>query len=181
MPRKNIRDLGGYPLIAWTIRTAHYAVLLDKVVVSSDDAEILAVARENGAKTLVRPDWMAEDDVSPYPGILHAIDAQKTTYSHVCLLQPTSPFRAPLDIDRCIVYGRHEAAIVSSEEGKKVPNGAIYVGRIDWLRDMLAMGEKAPFDSPAVARYPMPPCRSIDIDTPEDFAEAEAQVERWVA
>ena len=155
VPRKNLRLLGGKPLIAWTIMAGRYAEPIDRLGVSSEDDEILAVAKRYGAEPF---EWL-------------------------CLLQPTSPFRTAGDIDRCLagreVCGRQ--AIVSVERGKSVPNGAIYLGRTDWLRAELANGVALPFDGRQPARFPMPAHRCLDIDTEEDFVRAEATVKEMAA
>jgi CMP-N-acetylneuraminic acid synthetase len=182
--------LGGYPLIVWTIMAGRSAQHLDKLVVSSDDVEILHVARRWGAEPLVRPGEFASDEAKSYPAILHALDSQPRPFDHVCLLQPTSPLRSAFDVDCCLtaVLAMNVVgvipAVVSAQENRDNPNGAIYVGRADWLRDSWATwqpGAALPFDEPSIPRYYMPASRSIDIDTPEDFAEAERTIERIMA
>jgi len=104
VPGKNIRDLGGCPLIAWTIREARSSAYLDRLVVSSDDEGILAVARSFGAETpFVRPPELARDDTPGVDPVLHAVEALKPeAYDYVVLMQPTSPLRVVADIDGCI-------------------------------------------------------------------------------
>ena len=178
---KNLRLLGGYPLLVWTLAVASHTHELDRVVVSSEDEAILAVARQAGAMAIKRPPEMATDEASSYPPLLHAVDAQDHSFDWVCLLQPTSPFRAPCDIDTCVeaaVIGGLPA-VVSVELGKLVPNGAVYVGNVAWLRETLARGDARPFDNSACGYYFMPPERSLDIDTEEDFARAEEMIQAW--
>jgi CMP-N-acetylneuraminic acid synthetase len=105
VPGKNIRDLGGLPLIAWTIREARRSALIDRVIVSSDDEGILAVARSHGADTpFVRPAELARDDTPGVDPVLHVVEAIKPdTYDYIVLLQPTSPLRTVQDIDGCII------------------------------------------------------------------------------
>jgi len=104
VPGKNIRDLGGLPLIAWTIREARRSALIDRVIVSSDDEGILAVARSHGADTpFVRPAELARDDTPGVDPVLHVVEALKPDmYDYIVLLQPTSPLRTVEDIDGCI-------------------------------------------------------------------------------
>ena len=104
VPGKNIRDLGGLPLIAWTIREARKSAYLDRIVVSSDDEAILAVARSHGADTpFVRPAELARDDTPGVDPVLHALEALRPEeYDYVVLLQPTSPLRTVQDIDGCV-------------------------------------------------------------------------------
>jgi CMP-N,N'-diacetyllegionaminic acid synthase len=103
LPRKNIRELCGKPLIAWTIDTAHAAHSLDAVVVSTDDAEIAAVAIHHGAEVpFLRPAELAGDTASSIDVLIHAIDtlaAVGRQFDIVVLLEPTSPLREPSDID----------------------------------------------------------------------------------
>jgi len=104
VPGKNIRDLGGCPLIGWTIREAKCSAYLDRLVVSSDDEGILAVARSHGAETpFVRPPELARDDTPGVDPVLHAVKAlAPEQYDYVVLMQPTSPLRTVADIDGCI-------------------------------------------------------------------------------
>ena len=167
IPRKNLRLLGNQPLIAWTIGAA-LCSHLDGLVLSSEDDEILDVANSYGICTIRRPIEMASDTASSYPALLHAVDQCGIPPELVCLLQPTSPYRTAEDIDACIAMMDGDwPAVVSREIGHAVPNGAVYVGRVDWLRD------GATFDSPAVGYYDMPAEYSVDIDTENDWREAE--------
>ncbi|HWR04422.1 MAG TPA: acylneuraminate cytidylyltransferase family protein, partial [Humidesulfovibrio sp.] len=123
VPGKNIRDLGGLPLIAWTIREARRSALIDRLVVSSDDEGILAVARAHGAETpFVRPAELARDDTPGVAPVLHAVEALKPeAYDYVVLLQPTSPLRSVEDIDGCIkacLDGRHPCVLTVTEPDK---------------------------------------------------------------
>lgn len=167
IPRKNMRLLGGKPLIQWTIEAAQKARNLHRIVVSTDNEEIADFAIAAGVKFLGRPVWMCADHVSPYPSILHALDVYPSQY--VCLLQPTSPFRASEDINECVqlAYSQNGAAAVTAQRGEIEPNGAVYVGRFDWL---LKGGN---FDHPRIPYWYMPAERSLDIDTEEDWTEAE--------
>ena len=182
VPRKNLRVLGNTPLIAWTIMAGRYSNLIDRLVVSSEDDEILAVAKRYRAEPLRRPVELATDEMTSYPPIIHALDALDESFEWVCLLQPTSPFRTAGDIDRCLAVREVcRPAIVSVEIGKSVPNGAIYVGETKWLREELAAEIALPFDRAGLHRFPMPSDRSLDIDTEEDFAKAEAMLEETAA
>lgn len=103
VPRKNIRLLGGLPLIAHSIRHAlACAENPEDVVVSTDSEEIAKVAREYGASVpFMRPAELATDTAGSREVMLHAVDtlnAQGRGYDTIILLQPTSPFRNPADI-----------------------------------------------------------------------------------
>ncbi len=105
VPRKNIRDVAGKPLIAWTIAAARKSVYIDRLILSSDDPEIIRVAGEWGCEApFVRPAELARDDTPGIDPVLHALGALPEKYDYVVLLQPTSPLRAAQDIDGCIEH-----------------------------------------------------------------------------
>ena len=184
VPGKNIRPLGEWPLIAWTIESAKQSMFLDDIVVSSDSDEILNIARQFEVKTIKRPLEMATPESESYPALMHAVDQHGVVVDLACLLQPTSPFRSAYDIDCCILgmmYDEDHPAMVAVTGDSSVPNGSVYVGRVDWLRECLARGNSRPFDMPVCGSYSMPAYRSIDINMEEDFAEAEALLKRFAA
>lgn len=106
--RKNLLPVGGRPLIAWTIAQALAAVSDGHdliVAVSTEDAEIAAVAREHGARVIERPAELALDTTPTEPVIVHAMDtveAEGVRLDAVMLLQATSPVRAPGTIGRAL-------------------------------------------------------------------------------
>jgi len=101
LPRKNILDLGGKPLIAWSIEAGLKSKYLDKVIVTSDDDEILAIAKEFGSETIKRPDELASDTATSFDAIKHTIE-NVDRYDYIVLLQPTSPLRTAKYIDEAI-------------------------------------------------------------------------------
>ncbi|SNS21680.1 N-acylneuraminate cytidylyltransferase [Humidesulfovibrio mexicanus] len=125
LPGKNIRDLGGLPLIAWSIREGRRSAFIDRLIVSSDDEGILAVARAHGAETpFVRPAELAQDDTPGVDPVLHAVAALgPEAFDYVVLLQPTSPLRTVEDIDGCIAACLDEAGpcMISVSEAEKSP------------------------------------------------------------
>ncbi|MDD2991793.1 MAG: acylneuraminate cytidylyltransferase family protein [Zoogloea sp.] len=99
LPRKNILPLGGRPLIAWSIEAALGASCIHRVVLSSDDDEIIEVAKAHGCEApFKRPDTLATDEASSMDVVLHAL-SQLPDHDVVVLLQPTSPLRTSADID----------------------------------------------------------------------------------
>lgn len=106
VPGKNIRSLGGRPLIAWTIEAALDAEHLSAVVVSTDDPAIAEAARDAGAEVpFLRAPELAADTTPTLPVILDALDRlaeDDRVFDAVCLLQPTTPFRPAALIDRAI-------------------------------------------------------------------------------
>lgn len=102
VPRKNIRDLAGKPLIAWSIEAAKQSSYIDRVILSSEDDEIIQTATAWGCDVpFVRPAHLAADDTPGIDPILHALE-QQPEYDYVVLLQPTSPLRTAEDIDATI-------------------------------------------------------------------------------
>ncbi|GAB2974549.1 acylneuraminate cytidylyltransferase family protein [Nocardioides montaniterrae] len=103
VPRKNLRDVAGKPLVVWTIEHALAITAPDvQVVVSTEDHELAAIARAAGAEVVDRPASLAEDTTATEPVVLHAIDAVATTPDTVMLLQATSPVRLPGTLDRAL-------------------------------------------------------------------------------
>lgn len=106
VPGKNVRKLGGRPLIEWTIDSALEARALSAVVVSTDDPEIGRVADAAGAEVpFLRSAELASDASPTLPVIIDALDrlaAVGRTFDAVCLLQPTSPFRPTHLIDEAV-------------------------------------------------------------------------------
>lgn len=209
VPRKNIRDLGGKPLIAWTIEAAKASQRLTRTVVSTDDEEIIRVAKEWGGDVpFLRPAELATDTAKSIPVIQHALTWLKENegqdYDAVLILQPTSPFRTTEDIENAIrlleetgadsVMGMKEVIDGSlaklkilDEQGRILPaledegkssaqrtegkklyrrNCAIYLTRVPFIMQGDLFGQ----DSRA---YLMPEERSLDINTPLDYAFAQ--------
>lgn len=102
LPRKNVLDLSGKPLIAHTIEAGLKSNYVDKVVVSSDDEEILEISKKFGAETIKRPDNLANDTATTFDAIKHTIDNNIDKYNYIVLLQPTSPLRNEKHIDEAI-------------------------------------------------------------------------------
>lgn len=117
LPRKNILNLAGKPLIAWTIEAASGSTYIDATVVSSDDVEILSVAHQYGAKTLQRPDELATDTATSFDAVKHAIENSEPC-DYVVLLQPTSPLRTSQHIDEAIelLISKNADAVISVSE-----------------------------------------------------------------
>lgn len=106
IPGKNIVPCAGKPLIQWTCDAARGSRRLSRTIVSTDSAEIAAVARGCGAEVpFLRPAELARDETPALPVIQHALrwfDAQGQAPDAIVLLQPTSPLRASAHIDEAI-------------------------------------------------------------------------------
>jgi N-acylneuraminate cytidylyltransferase len=111
LPKKNILQLGGKPLIAWSIIAAAGSQYLDRTIVSTDNNEIAEIARSAGGDVpFVRPTELGTDDASIIDVVLHAVDNLSETYDYVMLLQATSPLRTSSDIDETILVCRKRDA-----------------------------------------------------------------------
>ena len=105
VPRKNIRPLAGKPLIHYTVEAARKSRLLNRLVVSTDDAEIAEIIASMGCEVLRRPATLARDDTPMAPVIQHVLDSlAEDGYQPevVVVLQPTAPLRRAEHIDHCI-------------------------------------------------------------------------------
>lgn len=103
VPRKNLYPLNGKSLLEWTVQTAVLSRRVDRLIISSDDPEIISVARKCGCEApFVRPAELASDEATSYDVALHALDELHEYYDYLILLQPTSPLRTVADIDGCL-------------------------------------------------------------------------------
>ena len=107
IPRKNIRLFAGYPLIAWSIAAAKQSELVTRLIVSTDDEEIAAIAREYGAQTpFRRPAELAQDTSTDLPVFEHALkwleEVENYRSEVIVQLRPTSPMRPHGMVDGAI-------------------------------------------------------------------------------
>ncbi|AUS85407.1 acylneuraminate cytidylyltransferase family protein [Lysinibacillus sp. YS11] len=129
IPRKNIVNLYGKPLIAWTIETALNTPEIDKVIVSTDDLEIAKVASEYGAEVQMRPTELATDtslviDTMHY--VINELHQEQDYYTYIVLLEATAPFRTVEDISNCIkkIYEESLDSVATFKEAELNPNRA---------------------------------------------------------
>ena len=202
LPGKNLRELAGKPLIAWSIEAAAQSKILDRAIVSTDDAQIADVARRwQGDVPFLRPAELATDTAPIVDTIFHAVDTLAQSYRYIVLLQPTSPLRLGSDID--------DAFAVCRQHGAPACISVTPAPKAHWALEMDASGRLAPllgnmqdrrqdlseiyqpngavyiaelewlrtyreFYRPETVGHVMPPERSVDIDTMLDFLLAEA-------
>ena len=102
IPRKNIREFCGRPMIAWSIEAAKATSIFDRIIVSTDDAQIAQVARQWGAETpFMRSEVLSDDNAGTTPVIAHAIEwakSQGLNITAVCCIYATAPFVQSGDI-----------------------------------------------------------------------------------
>ncbi|RXJ77272.1 pseudaminic acid cytidylyltransferase [Arcobacter sp. F155] len=96
IPRKNIKDFHGKPLIAYSIEVALRSKLFDKVIVSTDDEEIASIAKEYGAEVpFLRPEELSDDFTGTADVVNHAIgylESKDEYYEYICTIYATAPF-----------------------------------------------------------------------------------------
>ena len=137
LPRKNVLPLGGKPLIAWTIEAALESRVVGRIVVSSDDSEILEIAQEYAARGVVayrRPDELGSDLANTADVVLDTIEAQKRVgypADTVVLLQPTSPLRTGADIAEALKLYQQEPSGRSLVSVCEVDHPTAWTGTID--------------------------------------------------
>jgi N-acylneuraminate cytidylyltransferase len=201
--RKNIREVAGKPLIAWTIQESKKSLFIDRLVLSSDDPEIIEVARGWGCEVpFVRPSGMARDDTPGIEPFLHAIQ-NLPGYEFGVLLQPTSPLRKAEDIDGCLRHCAESgaSACVSVTKPEKSPFWMYTLDVSGRMKPLMAAASPADrrqdlpevyvlngavyvakcewalrsrtFVGPETVAYPMPHERSIDIDSETDLRWCE--------
>ncbi|MFK7800625.1 MAG: NTP transferase domain-containing protein [Anaerolineae bacterium] len=161
--RKNVLDVAGQPLIAWTIQAALQAESVKRVVVNTDDDEIASVAKRFGADVpFMRPDILAQDTTPSIDVLIHAIkwfqDYENYSPDYLMLLQPTSPLRTTLDIEAAIeVASVHDAdAVVSVSASHAHPY---------WMKQVTDDGRLKDFMSPEQAysnRQSLPPVYALN-------------------
>lgn len=208
LPKKNVRNLSGQPLISWTIDAAKQSKYIDRLIVSTDDDEIAKISNEYGADVpFMRPQELSTDTAMSIDVVNHALKymfGNKEKFDYVMLLQPTSPLRTPQHIDEAIELLNLKSAdgIVSvcehdqpSEWSGVIPedfsldnflsnnvevgkrhsyeklhrlNGSIYIMKtVDGQYCESCFPDKNGF------AYVMKDSCSVDIDTLEDFKNAE--------
>jgi len=106
IPKKNIAMLAGRPLISYTTELCQSMAWIDATVVSTDSAEIAAVALKTPGITIVsRPEELSGDRIGDHPVLVQAIDEAERTFGEfdaVIMLQPTSPLRTVHDVESCL-------------------------------------------------------------------------------
>jgi N-acylneuraminate cytidylyltransferase len=114
IPRKNVRPIGGKPLVARTIEAARASNRVGRVIVSTDDSEIAAVAHRFGAEVVDRPAEISGDAASSESALLHVLDHLRNVEGYepdlVVFLQATSPLRRPHDVQTAIETIEREGA-----------------------------------------------------------------------
>lgn len=135
VPRKNVREVCGKPLLQYTAEAALGARGLSRAMLSTDDEEIAETGRACGLDVpFLRPASLAQDETPMMPVVLHALEwcaSREAYFDAVCLLQPTNPLRTAADIDGAIALLQRTGAdsvISFVEVGDKHPARMKYIG-----------------------------------------------------
>ncbi|MGB0679689.1 MAG: cytidylyltransferase domain-containing protein [Polyangiales bacterium] len=154
LPGKNLRHLGGKPLVVWSIEAAQASHLVTTTLLSSDDAATLEVAARHGVTPLKRPAALATAEASSEAVMMHALDACPPADADalVLLLQPTSPLRDAQDIDRALtlLLETQADAVISVCEPAHSPYKCFYV------RDDGCLAGVVDDDTPFLPRQKLP-------------------------
>lgn len=130
VPNKNIKPLGGSPLIEWTIRAAKSSQYINKVLVTTDSDKIGAVARDAGCHSVLeRPPYLASDEARSVDVISNVLENFPDQYEWFVFLQPTSPFRTSQNIDDAfeLMLKSKAQSCVSVVESSKSPEWMYWV------------------------------------------------------
>lgn len=208
IPRKNVTEVAGKPLLAHTVEASLGAEHVDRTVVSTDDDEIRQAALDAGADVpFERPAELATDDALVEPVVEHALgylhEEEGKAYDTVALLQATAPARTATHVDEAIEHMRAEDAdsLVAVSEGKsyrwrRTPDGAErlnYDGRIRrqekepefiesgsmYLADVEQFLETGNLQVGETALYVLDPASAVDIDEPFELWLAEQILTDW--
>ncbi|WP_276253299.1 cytidylyltransferase domain-containing protein [Halomontanus rarus] len=143
VPRKNVRTVGGIPLIGHAVRQANNAKSLNEVVVSTDDEAIASIAKEYGGDVpFIRPDEFATDDASSAAVLLHTLDwyrDQDEKFDAIAMIQPTTPLRTATDINETVkqLYSSDATAAMSVSEYRVPPQWAVTMAESGMLSPYL--------------------------------------------
>lgn len=199
LPNKNIKMIGGKPLIAWTINAARASKYVDDLIVSTDSTEIAEVAETFGVPTpSLRPPHLATDEASVIDAILYEVDKRPKHYDNIILLQPTSPLRTARDIDAVVeVMRAHNAPSVITVSNLSKPENFLVTcngnsemsyfkrsageekqslkmlnGAV-YIADIAALRQHRSFMMPGAISHEIPLERAWDIDSAYDFIICE--------
>ena len=148
VPGKNIRPLGGKPLLAWSIEVARQVSEIDRIIVSTDDAQIASVGKAYGAEVYPRPAHLATDEslvIDALKNLLQTLRREGETAEWVILLEATCPLRSADDVRAClklVAQGGYDSAAtfkdaeLNPHRAWRLINGVPEVfipGAIPWL------------------------------------------------
>lgn len=184
IPRKNIKELGGHPLIYYTIDVAKKSKYINRIIVSTEDEEIAAIAKKNGAEVpFYRPKEISKSDSTELDALEHALKWLRENESYVpdliVKLFPTSPFRTSISIDKAIelMLANPDADSVRSVRLCKEHPYKMWIVEGDRLRPFVPWNKK-PKDAHTMAYHLLPEVyvnnASIDVTKPKTIFEKKS-------
>jgi pseudaminic acid cytidylyltransferase len=208
IPHKNIKPFLGAPMLHWPIAAARAAQVFDRIIVSTDDAEIADCARAAGAEALLRPDDLADDFTGVVPVIRHALGTLPGRIETACLIYATAPFLLaddllagqaalkgasfalsvttfPFPIQRAVMKTPDNRLIMAYPEHAQTRSQDLPEALHDAA--MFAWGTRAawfselPLFGPQTAPVEIPRHRVQDLDTAEDWTRAEYMGQALIA
>jgi N-acylneuraminate cytidylyltransferase/CMP-N,N'-diacetyllegionaminic acid synthase len=163
VPRKNVRPLAGIPLVAHTIRCAHACSIFQRVVVSTDDDEIVQVAKQYGAEVpFIRPAHLARDRSAKWPVFQHLVQTLEQMNGQeidvVVDLDTGVPLRQPSDIEACVEHllATKAEVVVTAYEADRNP----YFNMVELDAEGFGRISKPPA-KPIASRQEAPPVYSL--------------------
>ena len=201
LPGKNLADLHGRSLLQRAIDAGLAARGIDRLIVSTDDPAIAEAACAGGAEVpFLRPAELATDEASSLDVVRHAMawadGNEPDAFSHLVLLQPTSPLRTADDIDRTLALCREQERSTAVSVTHAPKQEVLMIGRDDVLRRMSEYGQPlilngavyvltwnhlnigGGFIAPDTTYHVMDQHRSVDVDTSVDLERA-AQILKY--
>ena len=175
IPRKNIKDFHGQPIIAYSIQAAKESGLFSEVVVSTDDAEIGAIALQYGASVHKRDTYYAQDEVGTQEVVRQYLeDIDQALPEYVCCIYATAPLMRIEDLYKGyqeVVLGYNFKYAMSVRADVLADAGQFYWGTVG------AFWGDEPLIGPGTAMIPVPDSHVCDINTIVDWADAVRKYE----
>ena len=164
IPRKNVKDFNGKPLISYAIKAALGSGIFDRVVVSTDDEDIAAIAKEYGAEVpFLRDKKLADDYTGTFDVMADAYERLKATgqkFDGVCCIYATAPLLLP----KHLVMALEKLKSSKAQSLTSVCEFSFPIQRAFYTDDFMTGKNKT-----RALAFPMPRHRVIDIDTMEDW------------
>ena len=210
LPRKNIMPIAGKPMVAWTIEEAKKSKYIDKLILSSEEPEIIDISKYYGCEApFIRPNELSKADVPAVKAVLHAISIFDT-FDYVIMLQPSSPLRIVEDIDAALeqIYKNGNHSLVSVTNVLQHPGWMFTISDKGFLRhihnvkeimaqrqellpvyllngaiqiaDTRFLRKNTTFFCDETGAFIMPQERSFEIDTELDFVLVESLLKRFL-
>ncbi len=201
IPRKNVKDLAGKPMIAYIIESVKQARGIDRVIVSTEDDEIAMISKEYGAEVpFIRPKELAEDEVATLPVLQHALEWLETNENYVpdyvLLVYPTSPLlksiRIQEAIDMCLKKNSDSVVSVHYDKGQyltEVEGGwarlyPVKIANRQWMKPLAKINGAIFITRAEILKRQlladkmdilvMDPEENVDVDHIEDFEKVES-------